>query len=764
MQIDDFKLIVSTFADPGTEILFEKTKIAFSVNGDVLEATILSKSGDIFVDDSNGENAEQPATTWILKRLARLPLLANRLLESVSKTDFFISPRAALLSSLETRPEETVVDTPDSLNTTLEALDTRSPLETTVLYITSDAGEGKTSLINELTREQATRFINNKSDWLLVPIPLAGRHFLRFDDITVGVLQNRYRFPYLYYNSFMALVKMGVIIPAFDGFEEMFVENSSGEAVSAMGILVGGLHSKGAMVIATRKAYFEFENLKTQEKLYDTIRNFEVGFGKLELKRWGKDQFLEYCGKREIHDAQRIYDSVCERLGSTHSLLTRPVLVRRLVDIASTSQSLGDILLQIQASGPDFFSTFIRSIIEREATEKWIDRGSDSDIHRPLLTVDEHCELLALIALHMWETHIDNVKLEHLEFVADYFCETRHKTPSHSQQIRERIRGHALLISSPNAPQAIEFDHEEFRVFFLGEGIAEQLKSLDNRAKGEVLTTLRKGSLPRLAQHAFIRAIKREPHLERIKAVEFLLSISSLDGQASFTQENCSALVIRLLSDVNAQNLEIVGLVFGADALRDRKLVNLNFKNCYFSATSLEMSNFSNCTFVKCQFGQLRVFQSTAFSQVRFEDCSVDTLRFVERDLDVWDPDIIRVQLRELGISLGGQASPSNLPIPTTRQVDPELQDIEKLIRYFMRSTHVGEKVMRMKLGNQGQSFIDDRVPELLQHGVLIEIENMGGHSQRRFKLGLPLQRLNEAISGAEDSYSRFLELCSTNS
>src|SRR5690606_29378278 len=123
---------------------------------------------------------------------------------------------------------------------------------------------------------------------------LGGRHFLRFDDITIGALQNRYRFQFLYYNSFLALVRMGLIVPAFDGFEEMFVESSSGEALSAMGILVGSLNSQGAIVVAARKAYFEFENLRTQERLFDTIRTHSVSFEKLELQRWSEEQFLSY--------------------------------------------------------------------------------------------------------------------------------------------------------------------------------------------------------------------------------------------------------------------------------------------------------------------------------------------------------------------------------------------------------------------------------------------------------------------------------------
>ncbi len=270
MQITDFKSIVTTFADPGSEILFEKAKLLIAVNGELIDVSITTRDGDVFIIE-DGSVSAIPASTWILTRLAKLSLLAARLRDGVGQTQMFVSPSAKLLPSLEVRPEGTVIPTEDALNTTLEALHDRSPLETTILYITSDAGEGKTFLINQMAKEQAQRFMDGKADWLMVPIPLGGKHFLRFDDITVGALQNRYRFPFLYYDSFLALVRMGVLVPAFDGFEEMFVESSSGEALSAMGILVSALDSRGALVIAARKAYFEFENLKTQEKLFDSI-------------------------------------------------------------------------------------------------------------------------------------------------------------------------------------------------------------------------------------------------------------------------------------------------------------------------------------------------------------------------------------------------------------------------------------------------------------------------------------------------------------
>ncbi len=470
-----------------------------------------------------------------------------------------------------------------------------------VLYVTSDAGEGKTSLINQLARAQAQRFTENKSDWLLVPIPLGGRHFLRFDDITVGALQNRYRFPFLYYDSFLALVKMGVIVPAFDGFEEMFVESSSGEALSAMGILVGALQSQGAIVVAARKAYFEFENLRTQERLFDTIRTFSVGFGKLELKRWAQPQFMAYCNNRGIIDAEKIYTSVSERLLPNHPLLTRAVLVKRLLDVATTSPSLDAFLEQLQKSGADFFWVFVRGLIEREANEKWIDRTGDKEVGAPLLSIEEHCELLSQIALAMWESRVAYVKLDNLEFVADYFSELTKKNAFQAQQIRERIRGHAMLIPSPNAGQAVEFDHDEFRLFFLGEGIAHQIRPMNDRAKAEVLGTFRRGVLPRHAQHTLIRAVTRDTRLDRLQVIRFLLDIRTMDAHASYTQENCSDIVIRMLSGADGGGLEVRDLAFGGDALRDRKLSGVSFYNCYFSPTSLELTELTKCVFVSTQ-------------------------------------------------------------------------------------------------------------------------------------------------------------------
>lgn len=753
MHITEFKAVVLTFADPGSDLLFDASDFAISVNGDLISAKLTSKSGDIYVDEGSGA---QPASLWILNRLARLPLLATRLRETVPATEHFVSPTVSLLQTLEKSTEEKRVQSADGLQTCLDALSEPSPLETMVLYITSDAGEGKTSLINQLARQQAQLYLDKKADWLLVPIPLGGRHFLRFDDITVGVMQNRYRFPFLYYQSFLALVRMGVIIPAFDGFEEMFVESSSGEALSAMGILVSSLESRGAMLVAARKAYFEFENLRTKERMFDTIRGYSVGFAQLEIDRWAKSQFLQYCRNRAIEDPEDLFDRVSERLSPEHALLTRAVLIKRLVDVAEKSPSLDGLLEQLQKSGTDYFSVFVRGLIEREATEKWIDRSGEKNLGTPLLTVAEHCELLSQIALLMWEARVDYLKRDSLELAADYFCETTKKNVFQAQQVRERIRGHAMLVPSQNASQAVEFDHDEFRLFFLGEGIARQIRPLSAQAKTELLGVFRRGVIPNDGMLALIRALTRDGSLSRSQVIKFLLEVASLDPQASYTHENASSVVISLLSGCTDGELRVEGLSFGAEALLDKKITDVTFSGCYFSSTSLDLTELTRCTFVGCTFTQLRFTDSTRFTEVILEDCTVDALTLKGQARELWSPVEIRQGLRSAGVQLR-ESNTTDLAQPQVREPDKEIAALDKLTRYFMRSTHMSESVIRMKVGSSAQSFIDETLPRLEKAGVLVEIKNLGGDVQRRFRLGVTLQALQSALTVANGEFEVFI-------
>lgn len=756
MDIREFKSIVMTFADPDT-FVYQGSRILFSVNDDPIDAEVSMVDGNVHVIDSAGR--KMPAHRWILRDLAKIELLASRLVDQIPPTPNFVSPSASVLPSLNRDADDRPKTVDDAAALMRDALGEDSPFETTVWYITSDAGEGKTSLINEVARIQARLFLDRRTDRLLVPIPLGGRSFLRFDDVTAGVLQNRYRYPFLYYNSFLALVRMGAIVPAYDGFEEMFVENGTGEAFSALGSLVGALDSRGKVILAVRKAYFDFDDTLARERLFDSIREHSVGFGKVALNRWDRSIFIRYCDARKVPDSAGVYSRISERLGSDHSVLTRAVLVKRLVKMVLESSSLDEILDGLNTSSNHFFASFVRSLIEREATEKWVDRsGKDGGPGVPLLSVDEHMDLLAQIALYMWDLRVDYLSDDNLDFVADYYSGSTGKPPAVAAQIRNRIRDHALLVKSSSSSNAREFDHDEFRLFFLGYGVSKQIVTLDDKAIPGIHNLLRKGSFPKRALDTVVCLLTSRDALDRLALVAYLIKIAGIDSKTSYSHETAGNIVIRLLDGIDGQGFEIANQTFGDDALRDLKLKDLHFRDCYFASTNVASTEISNCSFVSCRFAKLKFFASTRIERVLFDECSLTVLAEDGRESECWDPVEIKRKLRAFGVSFKNDVQDeSNETDPATGE-DPRLKDAMKFFRIFYRNTHVVDSVIVRRMRGRANAFSDETLPLLIRHGIVEEIPYDGGGQQRRFRLHVPMRRIQEAGSTCGGSFDAFLE------
>jgi len=91
------------------------------------------------------------------------------------------------------------------------------------------------------------------------------------------------------------------------------------------------------------------------------------------------------CKKRQIENADDIHARVAERLGDiTHPLLSRAVLVKRLLDVASEAGSLASLLQQIGNSPNDYFAVFVHTNC---LNEKLMKNGLTEvgEPHQPLL-------------------------------------------------------------------------------------------------------------------------------------------------------------------------------------------------------------------------------------------------------------------------------------------------------------------------------------------------------------------------------------------
>lgn len=744
-----FKQIVSSFLDSRDHLDTDRGEIALQIGPELIAARLVNQNGTLWVAENNERVL---AEHWIIDRLAMIPMLADRILASIPENKEFVVPQADFLDDINRAHQDEPVPEPDAVATVSQFLSRRPGGTCSTLYLTSDAGEGKTTLINHLARLQAERYKRRETDWLLVPVALGGRPFLRFDDVIVASLVNTLRFQRLYFEAFLHLVRMGVLVPALDGFEEIFVETPEAEAISTLGSFIRQLEGEGSILIAARKAYFEFRSLRSQARLLDALPHVDVVFGRVGLKRWSRTEF-EACGELVgFEDPSILYESVKNVVNEDHPLLTRPILVRRLFDLA-----LGVGLSFLDSLRPyahSYFSWLVDEILKREATEKWIDKLGDPP--RPLLSLEEHHELLSYIAEETWISKTSVLSGEMMDSLAEIFCESKHKSPVVTRQVRERIRQHALIVSANSTGREFQFDHDDFREFFLGEQLANYMRS---EAEHEIRKIFRIDVLPPVALDSAANRLASNC-VDSAPLIETILKVGLSEGSSTYVRENAGAFVTPLLRCPHAPGLRLSGLVFPMDALRGVTISKVTFVDCYFRPTHLAGTVLADCRFEGCEFEHLGI--AAAKPEIRNSVLIATKIHSltIERDeglTDYYDPDHIDLYASQMGFTLGAK----QMPLAPQRQpdIDEDLRITEKALQTFFRSTYVQEGTFKLRLSNKANRFLEVILPKLLRAGIL---ELAPKTRSRFYRTSVPIANISKALSECKGSFELFLKLASS--
>ncbi len=753
MDISQFKSILSSFADEPTDVDVRLGRVVAELRGEVIDVRVSYKDSDASSILVHENDAVIPARTWIINRIARLPQLADRILalplsqKFESPQSVFVSPRGRMTRDIA--DEELIDQDVDARESLLKIASNPVPGATSVFYLTSDAGEGKTTLIAKVAQEQARRFKAKEVPSLVVPIPLGGKAFLTFDDAVIAALVNKLRFPYLYFDAFINLVKMGLIVPAFDGYEEMLVEGDKGEAVSSLGGLVQSLDSAGTIILSARKAFFEYVSFKTQAKLLDAIGDRSAMFGRLSLTRWRIDEFTSYGERRGRDDASDIYYLIEDRLGKAHPLLTRAVLVKRLFDVLEKEDG-AEVVDLLGVNPSDYFYTFVNAIVKREAEEKWLDK----DLMEPLLAIEDHHVLLSAISMEMWQTSSLSIRYDLLDVVVDIYLDGRKKGASHARQVKERIRQHSLLSVDPSRSNSVSFDHEDFQSFYLGEALGGLVFA---KHKGDIRSFFSVGIVPMVTIEQAVQSLLRQGG-DPADAVATLQEIDSEEYGFTFIKENCGSLVCRLLECLggSTHGIEVRGIIFPVGGLAGKVLAKIDFIKCHFQPTGVGRSKFDKIRFISCEFERLEVDSPTSLRGCTFRDCQVDSI--VLNDVQSFDPGVIRGVIGESG---GGieDGSTGGMTFDGILVDDERFKILEKFLRFFMRSTYMDETFIRLRLGKiSAPVFMDEMLPDLIDAEVVDEVRWKGQGVQRRYKLKLAMSDIAIALEASGSTFEGFIQ------
>lgn len=364
--------------------------------------------------------------------------------------------------------------------------------------------------------------------------------------------------------------------------------------------------------------------------------------------------------------------------------------------------------------------------------------------------------MLAMLAQEMWLSATDELKTDVIGILVEMFAEARDKTAVVKRQIGERIKQHALLVVRTGFGRtALAFDHEDFRLFYLGQALGRMLVEGDHAA---VRSAMEKGAFPASAVTEAVSTVRR--HGAGIgEPLAVLQGLADGELSASFVMENCGALATAFLDGAPDGERELRNMSFPAGALERRRLKGIKVSGSYFHATSLAEAHLRDCAFLDCDFERIELDGSERVSEASLdEECNVASVVRVSTgdEFALFDPAQIRQELRRAGFEIG--CSEASETEPAVQIPDDDLRLVQRFLRGFLRATAINEATIRQRLGVNANPFFKSVLPRLIQAGVVEEVHYQGHGDQMRLRLSVPMAGIEQAMSGAGGRLDRFVE------
>lgn len=452
---DRIKDELSSFSDPGSTVEVNgsarRLSAAWTMRGAARDAAFtISRDRGVTVR-TNGQKL--PYRGFVAgPDMADLRYVAQMILKA-SERRIFVSTSARLSDDESRAPRPALEVLTDLIDEDADA--------TRVAMITGEAGAGKTRVLQELVRRQAERYLQGRTDRLLLYVNAQGRALARLNEALATELQDLR--VGLTYHSISVLARLGILIPVIDGFDELLGVSGYADAFGSLTVFLDQLHGEGRILASARSIYYEEEFQARASRASAPWQVVPVA-----IEGWSKttiDEYLNEYAKDErlsAHRAKRLRDGVSKVFqGENSELRSKPLFFVKTVDRLREDPKF--------PGGKNLLKELVVRLIEREQQEKLLDRHS-----KPLLTVSQLDGLMRELAEEMWSQETRELDSRSVRELAEMAMLDEDVSDSTRQEIVARMATLACL--APGArPGSIAFEHDLFFFFFLAEVIASQL-------------------------------------------------------------------------------------------------------------------------------------------------------------------------------------------------------------------------------------------------------------------------------------------------
>lgn len=582
--LEQLKRDLTPFADP----VASGPRIEFNDSGSSVMARWESRGQDHeahFLRIGEGvrvvADGKQQSYYAFLAEIGEVDALARRMVSYYPDDSRFIPTKAR--TEDKSLPAESALDL---LRAVVSRIDSRE--FTRVIFITGDAGAGKTRILKKLMRDQAVGYQSGDCNWLYFYVDAQGRALATLDEALAVELDNlRSR---LTYSMLPTLVRNGLVVPIIDGFDEL-LGSSYDDAFASLGRFLEQLNGQGRLIACSRSTYYEQEftvrangSSPLGSQTWSTERVQLIGWATPE-----KNAFLAaLCAEYDLDDAdcdgrKRAVNETIKN-ETVQGLYERPFFFTRIARLAfDERRSIDD---------RDALRGLVDANLARECREKLLHKGTTI----PLLTTVQLAAILTHVAQEMWLQETRELDTGTVRDCVDLVANSE----SLQHRVHEYVnnRGPMLGFLTPRGARRIEFEHELFFSYFLAKCFADEIAG-----GGKSLAWL----LPR--SHLPTQCADIAVQFLRERGCDLESTIRKLCGAvdpASFRAEqmrqNAGALVascLRAISNGSRLNevsgVRLVNVSFAGEGFPGIKFVNCMFDGVVFRRTDLTRTQFSGC-------------------------------------------------------------------------------------------------------------------------------------------------------------------------
>jgi len=438
---------LAAFGDPGEEVRVERTTggavdASWVQNGRRERAQVVRGSQPSLIDARVSFNGSETSYSSFLAgtQMADLKSVAR------NTAAVLTSPRAFVA------PEGKYEDRRASADSLVDQLARPALGKTAVVFLTADAGDGKTTLLKHLAVERAVSFSTGAEERVWLYVDAQGSRLARLDQALAQALDEvRAPFPY---HATESLVRVGAVVLIIDGFDELIgTTGSYDEAYGSLSAFLQRLDGNGAVVAAARSAYYEHEFAARVDRSIG-FRTEGWDLRPVRLLDWRLTERTKYLEKEfelqgRTGEVGRASDALEKVFADPQlqPLAGKPLFVSRIADLVLSGDPL--------AGGTGPLDRLVSTYVDREVGKLPSASGP------PLLSTSLLRDLLSELAQEMWREEARTLSRTTVRELASLVAELHELEEDAAAVLVERLPYLAFLRVG-SAPGSVAFEHELF--------------------------------------------------------------------------------------------------------------------------------------------------------------------------------------------------------------------------------------------------------------------------------------------------------------